>query len=141
MSAAERQRRRRKKIARNASAEVRQAKAAKARDKAALDYIPTPPGITYWSAVSVRQADGSLKEIWAPTTKPLAVCENMLDDDDVMNLIGRLGSMARKRGLLNQAHEQLDRGAPLSGFMVWEAAKDESGASRSSDDTPDLFGA
>jgi hypothetical protein len=98
MSAAERQRRRLKRIARAASAEVRKAKAARARDKAALAYMPMPPGITYWRKVTVADPDGNPREIWSADTKPLAAIEGSLDDDDVLALLRRLGRIARGRG-------------------------------------------
>ena len=48
MTPAERQRRRRKRLKTERSAEVRKKLAAKARDERALQYNPMPPGITVW---------------------------------------------------------------------------------------------
>jgi hypothetical protein len=118
MTAAERQRRRRKTLAKQKTSIATKAIRAMARQKTADDYIPAPPGITYWSRCEVRLVDGTLKTILEPKTKPLAACDTNLDDDDVLALIRRLGTMAKQRGLIDSARAALDQGGGTSGIGV-----------------------
>src|SRR5436190_16722080 len=99
MTATERQRRRRKKLAAARSDAVKNAYRKKWRDEAALAYVPMPPGITYYEQITVRLADGSMRPVMVPKTKPLAACRNDLDDDDVLALLRQLDQMASRRGL------------------------------------------
>lgn len=106
MTGAERQRRRRKKLAGARSVEIKTAYRKKFRDDAALKYCPAPPGITYYEQIAVRLADGATRLVMVPKTKPLAACCDNLDDDDVLALIRQLGAMATERGLtVRQAGE------------------------------------
>jgi hypothetical protein len=118
MSAAERQRRRRKKQAGEKSAAVKKALRGIAKQKTAARYIPMPPGITYWRYCEVRLADGTLKKVAAPETKPLAACDTDLDEDDILALIRRLGTMAKQRGLIDSARTALEQGGGTSGFLI-----------------------
>jgi len=118
MTAAERQRRRRKGLAAQKSADVTKAIRAKARQKTAETYIPTPPGITYWRYCEVRLADGALKKVAAPETKPLAACHTDLDADDILALIRRLGTMANQFGLMDSARAALEQGGGTSGVLI-----------------------
>lgn len=118
MTPAERQRRRRKLLVSKQSAAVAKALRAKARQKAAEKYIPAPPGITYWEKVEVTLPSGEHKVIYTPTTKPLAACETMLDDDDVIALVRRLGSVATERGIIDAALSALRAGSGTAGIMI-----------------------
>jgi hypothetical protein len=93
MTPAERQRRRRKKLRRHQSAEVQQQLRRKRRDEHAKKYMPMPPGITYWRTAEILTADGP-REIRTPATKPLAACEQDLEDDEVMSLLRQLTRQA-----------------------------------------------
>ena len=97
MTPAERQRRRRKRLKKERTTEAKRLARLMRRDKNALAYIPAPPGITYWRQVTVLTNDGE-KEIWTPTTRPLATCGS-LEDDELQSLIRQLHRIARKRGL------------------------------------------
>ena len=80
MTPAERQRRRRKRLKTERSAEVRKKMAGKARDDRALAYIPMPPGITVW--VNKRMKANEEFDAWIPKTRPLAAFQDGLEDDD-----------------------------------------------------------
>jgi hypothetical protein len=67
--------------------------------KVAESYLPAPPGITHWCRVTVTTPEGE-QQVWVPKTKPLAVCENQLEDDEVTGLLAHLAALAIKRGLL-----------------------------------------
>jgi hypothetical protein len=69
---------------------------AKAK-KAVSEYIPMPPGITYWEQVTVRS--GVEQTILQPTTKPLAACELHLTDEDVLALWVQITRLMRERKL------------------------------------------
>lgn len=99
MTPAERQKRRRKAAAKSETVEQR--KGRRARVQAGIDkaYIPTPPGITYWEHVAVKQNDGTDTLIWAPKTRPLASCHLDLSDDDLRALLDALQKEATRRGL------------------------------------------
>jgi hypothetical protein len=56
-TAGERQRRRRKKLRQARSAELNRMHARKARDEEAKQYIPSPPGITYWRKVTLQNGE------------------------------------------------------------------------------------
>lgn len=99
MTAAERQRRRRRKLRQGRRFEIDKKHRAMAREREAERYIPTPPGITHWEHVPTVTADGSRRKVWAPVTKPLATCAANLDDDDVLVLLVSLAQVAVDRGI------------------------------------------
>jgi hypothetical protein len=98
MTPAERQKRRRARLRKERTAEVKRSERLRYRAKAAASYIPMPPGITYWRRVTVVTPDGE-RQVWAPTARPLAACDNNLDDDDVRALLFALHKIAAKRGI------------------------------------------
>jgi hypothetical protein len=102
MTPAERQRRRRKKLRKEQSNDWRCRERLMLREKKARNYIPMPPGITFWRKVEVQTAEGP-DTIFTPTTRPLAKCETDLDDDEIVALLTQLRDLAEKRGL---DHEQ-----------------------------------
>jgi hypothetical protein len=94
MTAAERQRRRHKRLRKERSDDWRRRERLMRRAKNADAFIPMPPGITYWSQVAIQPSDvGRL--IWQPRTKPLAACGPSLEPDDVYALLRQLANMAR----------------------------------------------
>ncbi len=97
MTPAERQRRRRKRLKTERSAEVRQKLAAKARDERAVQYNPMPPGITVWYRKRMRARE--VAEIWQPRTRPLAAVQDGLENDDILSLLRDLRILATERGL------------------------------------------
>ncbi len=97
MTPAERQRRRRKRLKADRSAEVRKKSAAKARDERALQYNPMPPGITVWFKKRIRANEEF--EAWIPRTRPLAAFQDGLEDDDILSLLRDLRILAAERGL------------------------------------------
>jgi hypothetical protein len=99
MTAAERQRRRRARLAKEHKTHIAKRLRFKQREETALNYAPVPPGITYWTAVTVQTAEGP-KSLFAPTTRPLAACSADLEDEDVLALLGQLTDLARERGLV-----------------------------------------
>ena len=60
MTAAERQRRRRKKAAKVKTLAQMKLWATKKREEYAKDYTPAPPGITYWRYRQVRMPDNTI---------------------------------------------------------------------------------
>jgi hypothetical protein len=109
MTAAERQRRRREKLRKEKLKLGRKAERERKRLKAAEDYIPAPPGITYWVKVQVGG-----REIWQPKTHPLpSMYWHELRDEDL-------------RSLIEQATRELDyrqrtgRRGTSSGLLVCE---------------------
>lgn len=98
MTPAERQARRRKRLRKERSVEVRRLERLLRRERNALAYIPSPPGITYWRSVTVLTDEGE-QEVLTPKTRPLATCANQLEDDEVRSLIHQLHAIARERGL------------------------------------------
>ena len=78
-TAAERQARRRKRLRKTRSAVLNRQRAHKARDQQAEQYIPYPPGITYWRKVTLRA--GETTEIMQPKTQPLPSIAGDLEDD------------------------------------------------------------
>lgn len=101
MSAAERQRRRRERLRKEQDKAVAAGKRAMAADKARANYIPMPPGITYWRKVVVQTAEGE-REVWTPETRPVATLDAVdLSDDDVMALLVKLRAVAVARGLIS----------------------------------------
>lgn len=107
MTPAERQQRRRKRLAKEKAAVASKAKKSRAREKAAAAYIPTPPGITYWTKVTVQTDDGE-REIWTPRSKPAAVIEpGDLDDIDLLAAWRHITRLAISRGLV-RAGEMLE---------------------------------
>jgi hypothetical protein len=101
MTDTERQRRRRKKVRKEKLKLGAKAEKEKKRLKSADDYIPTPPGITYWYRVEVGG-----RTIWAPTTQPLAGMKwGELRDEDLRSLIERASHelACRAKGVANPA--------------------------------------
>lgn len=101
MTDAERQKRRRKKVAAEASAEVQKIRKAKSRAKATERFFPAPPGITYWRFIDIEP--GVRTTISQPTRRPFAQCEGDLEPDDVLALIGQLAGRARHLGIETEA--------------------------------------
>ena len=67
--------------------------------KIAEAYIPTPPSITYWTKVAVVTLEGE-REVYAPTTRPLAnVNLHLFDDADIKALLDALAVEATRRCL------------------------------------------
>jgi hypothetical protein len=99
MTTAERQRRRRAKLAKVHKTEIARRLRFKRREEAAMNHVPAPSGITYWTQVTVQTPDGDMP-IFSPVTKPLATCAADLEDDDVMELLRRVTDLAKQRGLL-----------------------------------------
>jgi hypothetical protein len=110
MTPAERQRRRRKKLAKKKSHAIAKKLGLQKRAKLAALYNPVPPGITYWRYRRVRLADGTLSHIPWAETKPLAACRQDLDAGDIFALIRRLSTIARDRGILDGAREAFEAG-------------------------------
>jgi hypothetical protein len=99
MTDAERQRRRRKKARKEKLKLGKKAEKEKKRLKNADDYIPTPPGITYWYRVQVGE-----RTLWAPTTQPLASVKwGELREEDLRCLIEMAGREleCRAKGVAN----------------------------------------
>ncbi len=107
MTPAERQRRRRKRLKTERSAEVRKKMAAKAREEKALEYIPMPPGITVW--FKKRMKANEAVEVWIPRTRPLAAFQDGLEDDDILSLLRDLRILAAERGLSPEAEPPLGK--------------------------------
>ena len=97
-TAAERQARRRKRLRKTRSAVLNRQRARKARDQQAEQYIPYPPGITYWRKVTLRA--GETTEIMRSKTQPLPSIAGDLEDDEIRSLLEQITKLARKRGLL-----------------------------------------
>ncbi|MCI0598592.1 MAG: hypothetical protein L0Y60_03565 [Beijerinckiaceae bacterium] len=121
MTAAQRQRRRRKKLAKVKTAAVMKRVAAKKRQEYAKSFSPAPPGITYWRYRQVRMPDNTLSHIPWAETKPLAACRQDLDAGDIFALIRRLSTIARDRGLADEAREFFE-----AGVLSKQGAIDES---------------
>ncbi len=98
MTAAQRQRKRRRKLKGKRSAELRAKDAARRREKMLEGYIPSPPGITYWKHVEIRPEHVG-RQICQPATRPLASCQNELSNEDVIALIQRLYRQCQRRGI------------------------------------------
>jgi hypothetical protein len=64
-----------------------------------MNYVPTPPGVTYWTPVVVDTLDGP-KSIFSPTARPLAACAADLEDEDVQALLRQVTDLAKSRGLV-----------------------------------------
>jgi hypothetical protein len=101
MTDAERQKRRRKKLAAEASAEVQKFRKAQKRAQAAKGIFPAPPGISYWRFIDIEP--GVRTTISQPTTLPFAQCELDLEPDDLLALIGQLAGRARQLGIEAEA--------------------------------------
>lgn len=97
MTDAERQQRRRKKLRKAKLKLGKKAIREKKLAAAANEYIPTPPGITYWRRVKVQTVAGE-RIIWQPTTRPLAsVNWSELTEDDLATLAEHLESEKKRR--------------------------------------------
>jgi hypothetical protein len=94
MTAAERQQRRRKKLRRQKLKLARKAEKEKTLLKNRQDYVPTPPGITYWVKVHIEG-----REILQPTTHPLpSMYWRELRDEDLHSVIDQAQKeLARRR--------------------------------------------
>ena len=110
MTPAERQRRRRVRLKKERSAEVRKKLAAKRRDERALSYRPMTPGITVWRKVRIKAHEEL--EIWQPKSRPLAAIHE-LEDDDILVLLRDLQILATERGLSSES-EPPPSGSPFS---------------------------
>jgi hypothetical protein len=97
MTAAERQKRHRKRNRKQRTDEVVRMERFMRREENAKNYIPSPPGITYWRKVRFRPNE-EVEEM-LPTTRPLAQCDHDLDDEEVLALLDQLEKIARARGL------------------------------------------
>jgi hypothetical protein len=97
MTAAERQRRHRKKLRTQRSAEARRNIAKRNWDGNALKYMPMPPGITYWHQVAIRASQEVT--VWQPDRVPLPMLDDELDDGEIIHLLGLLNWQVEKRGL------------------------------------------
>ena len=99
MTTAERQRRRRKRLRRERTNEQQKIAAQRAADDRLNEYIPYPPGITYWELVPVQTPEGP-REMWLPNVKPLArIAHDKLTDEDIVGLMQDLIGIAKTRGL------------------------------------------
>ena len=85
-------------VAEDALCNLNRQRARKARDQQAEQYIPYPPGITYWRKVTLRA--GETTEIMQPKTQLLPSIAGDLEDDEVRSLLEQITKLARKRGLL-----------------------------------------
>jgi hypothetical protein len=96
---AERQRRRRQKLRRERSDELQRIAARRMADQKLLEYVPYPPGVSYWITVKVQTADGE-REVWSPQVKPPAqITHSELTDEEVLGLLRQIIDMAKRRGL------------------------------------------
>src|SRR5438105_4715765 len=99
MTAAERQQRRRARLKREKLKLGTKAERQRQRLKMAETYIPAPPGVTYWRAVTIETADGPTRTA-VPITRPLAALPwAELEDADVVALLERLLGQAKIRGI------------------------------------------
>lgn len=100
MTPAERQARRRKKIAKADSAAVAKMKHAQSRTKAAKTFEAMPPGINVWRRIKVMGADGEPMEIWSAKQRPLTSMRvGDLQDEDLMSLTRSLLAEMNRRSL------------------------------------------
>jgi hypothetical protein len=99
LTPAERQKRHRKKLKAERSGEVRKRIANRQREEEALQYLPAPPGITYYREVTIRPEHVG-RTVWRPTRRPLARCDNYLEDEEIIGLLCELKYHVLKRGLL-----------------------------------------
>lgn len=99
MSDAERQRRRRARLAKEHKTVIARKLRFKQREEAAVNYVPTPPGVTYWTQVVIETPCGP-KAIFSPTTRPLAACAADLEDEDVLALLQQVTHLAKSRRLV-----------------------------------------
>ncbi len=100
MTPAQRQRRRRKRLRKEQGDYVLKVESLRQRYEKAKEYIPSPPGITYYESIIIVTPEGE-RSIFVPKTRPLAACGDDLEDEDVMALLERLEAMAKERGLLS----------------------------------------
>ncbi len=107
MTPAERQRRHRKRLKTERSAEVRKKLAAKARDERALQYNPMPPGITVW--YKKRMKANEEFDAWIPRTRPIAAVQDGLEDNDILSLLRDLRILAAERGLSPESQPNLGK--------------------------------
>ena len=100
MTAAERQRRHRARVRREqlaASVPARIEAHRKRLRKLGKDYIPAPPGITYWQTMTVITPQGE-QQIQTPMTRPLASIElSELSDKDIAALLYVLQTEQERR--------------------------------------------
>jgi hypothetical protein len=80
------------------------------RLKLAEEYIPTPPGVTYWVRVQVGD-----RQIWQPTTQPLPSMRwHDLRDEDRHALIGQARKELEGRARRGEAWKE----TAIGGVMV-----------------------
>ncbi len=99
MTAAERQQRHRARLKREKLKLGAKAVRQRQRLKMAEEYVPMPPGITYWRPVTIETANGPI-ETTVPVTRPLASLPWAdLENADIVALIQRLLGQAKLRGI------------------------------------------
>jgi len=99
LTAAERQRRRRKRLRRERSDELQKIATRRDAAESLKDYIPYPPGITYWELVPVQTPEGPRKT-WLPNVKPLArIAHDELTDEEIVGVVQDLIRISKARGL------------------------------------------
>lgn len=98
MTDAERQARRRKKVRDEKLKTGRKAEAQKKLLKAATQYVPCPPGITYYEEITAKLEDGTFRKVWVPKQRPLATVDwRELSDADLEELIATATERLRRR--------------------------------------------
>lgn len=101
MTPAERQQRRRKRLAKEDKVALRKKAQITARQKIEKAYSPAPPGVTYWRTITRANEDGTERKVHVPVEKPYpSVHWAHLDDDDLMCLLRQTTREAIKRRLL-----------------------------------------
>ena len=97
MTPAERQRRHRAKTKRELLKLGSKAERQRRLAKAAEQYIPMPPGVTYWREVTVVTPEGE-RTVWNPHTQPLAaVMAGKLSAAEIVGLIQLLQHEQERR--------------------------------------------
>src|SRR3954451_6636820 len=92
MTPAERQRRRRAKLAKTHKAVIARKLRLKRRGKAANEFsLPEPPGLTLWRWVWHEETQ---MRICIPITRPLPAVAQRLEDDEVLDLLHQLRDIA-----------------------------------------------
>ena len=107
MTPAERQRRRRKRLKTERSAEVRKKLAAKGRDEGARQNNPMPSGSTVW--FKKRMKANEEFDAWIPRTRPIAAIQDGLEDNDILSLLRDLRILAAERGLSPESQPNLGK--------------------------------
>jgi hypothetical protein len=129
MSDAERQRRRRKKLRRQRTAEIVKRERWQRRAKNTKNLVPYPPGITRWRKVEIKPGI----TISQAVTQPLAACWRDLTNEEISALLIQLIRLAIRRGLvpkdpnLDAAIERFDLAQVLKNPNVANAFKGRGG--------------